>query len=117
MGPNFKNAIVRKPCQEMVHGITSAGLGLPLYKKALEQHQKYVDTLKECGLNVLILEPDSRFPDSTFIEDVALCTPFCSIISNPGAASRNGEKELVRDSIGKYYQNIEEINWPGTLDG
>jgi dimethylargininase len=52
MNLKFKNAIVRKPCPEMVNGITKANPGKPDYKKALEQHNKYVKILKECGLNV-----------------------------------------------------------------
>lgn len=89
---------------------------MPLYAKSLLQHHYYVEVLINCGLNVLILEADNRFPDSVFIEDIALCTPNCCIIANPGASTRNGEKNTIRESIGRFYQNIEEITWPGTLD-
>jgi len=41
----FSNAIVRKPCRNMVSGLTSAGLGLPDYEKAVFQHEKYVQAL------------------------------------------------------------------------
>jgi dimethylargininase len=116
VGYFFKNAIVRKPCPELVKGISNSDLGLPLYAKALLQHHYYVEVLINCGLNVLILEADSRFPDSVFIEDIALCTPNCCIIANPGASSRNGEKETIRESISRFYQKIEEITGPGTLD-
>src|SRR6476469_7809363 len=96
----FKNAIVKKPCPEFINGISTAELGLPIYSKAIEQHTQYIEILKKCGLNVLILEADSRFPDSTFIEDVAVCTPSCAIISNPGAKTRNGEKEGIGNVLG-----------------
>jgi len=112
----FKNAIVRKPCPEMVQGLTTAGLGQPDYLKALEQHSRYVDILKECGLQVFVLEADSNYPDSTFIEDVALCTSKCAIITNPGAASRNGEKHAIKPVLQQFYNTIEEIKSPGTLD-
>jgi dimethylargininase len=114
--PLFKNAIVRKPCPEMINGITGAGLGKPDYHKALLQHDYYVKVLKECDLKVKVLDADSRFPDSTFIEDVALCTPECAVITNPGAEARNGETEGMRDTLAEYYKNIERINSPGTLD-
>ena len=89
----FKKAIVRKPCPEMIHGLTSVSLGNPEYPKALKQHASYVKALQQCGLDVLELEADPDFPDSTFVEDVALCTSACAIITNPGAPARNGETE------------------------
>jgi dimethylargininase len=112
----FTNAIVRKPCPEMVNGLTSAILGKPDYFKAIEQHSRYVDILKECGLQVTVLDSDSKFPDSTFVEDVALCTSKCAVISNPGASSRNGEKQGIKPVLQEFYNTIEEITNPGTLD-
>jgi len=101
----------------MVNGITTANLGKPDFGKALEQHQKYVEALEQCGLQVKVLEGDSRFPDSVFIEDVALCTPSCAIITNPGAVSRNGEIGEMLEVLAGFYQEIEEIRSPGTLEG
>lgn len=112
----FSKAIVRKPCQEMANGLTTAELGKPDYKKALKQHSRYVEVLKECGLEVTVLESDSEYPDSTFIEDVALCTPKCAVITNPGASSRNGEKRGIKPVLKSFYTIIEEIVHPGTLD-
>lgn len=112
----FTNAIVRKPCPEMVYGLTTSDLGQPDYLKALEQHSAYVDILKHCGLQVTVLESDSSYPDSTFIEDVALCTSKCAVITNPGAASRNGEKYEIKPVLQQFFNCIEEITNPGTLD-
>ena len=112
----FKNAIVRKPCPEIIEGLTSASLGKPDYSKAMDQHEKYVDALIGCGLDVKILEADSSFPDSVFVEDVALCTPECAIITNPGALSRNGEKLEMKAVLQSFYKHIEAIEAPGTLD-
>lgn len=112
----FKNAIVRKPCPEMIDGLTSASLGRPDFLKALEQHSQYVDALRSCGLEVEVLEADSQFPDSVFVEDVALCTPECAIVTNPGACSRNGEKLKIRSVLESYYKQVESIRAPGSLD-
>ena len=68
----------------MVDGLTTAGLGIPDYKKALVQHSNYIEALQKCGLKITVLEADENFPDSTFVEDVALLTPECAIITNPG---------------------------------
>ena len=84
----FSNAIVRKPGNSLVNGLTTADLGSPNYEKALTQHAAYVNALKTCGLEVIVLDAIEQYPDSTFIEDVALLTPECAIITNPGAPSR-----------------------------
>jgi dimethylargininase len=112
----FKSAIVRTPCEEMIHGITSASLGKPDYKLALKQHAAYVDALRSCGLEVSVLDPDPRFPDSTFVEDVALCTSGFAVLTNPGAPSRNGEKTEMAAVLASYFSLVERINPPGTLD-
>ncbi|MBN2789251.1 MAG: N(G),N(G)-dimethylarginine dimethylaminohydrolase [Candidatus Delongbacteria bacterium] len=113
----FKYAVVRKPSQSMTNGLTSADLGKPVYEKALEQHSNYVEALKQCGLLVKILDPREKFPDSCFIEDIAVCTPHCAIITYPGAPSRNGETDGIEKILQKYYTEIEEIIFPGNLDG
>ncbi|MCK4991597.1 MAG: hypothetical protein KAS29_13965, partial [Bacteroidales bacterium] len=69
-----------------------------------------------CGLNVKVLEADSQFPDSVFVEDVALCTSECAIVTNPGAPSRNGEKIKIRPVLESFYTQVESIKSPGSLD-
>jgi dimethylargininase len=112
----FRNAIVRRPCPSIINGLTTVSLGKPDYKKALDQHAEYVEALKNTGLNVLILEEDDLHPDSTFIEDVALCTPACAIITNPGAESRRNETKGIGKVLQEFYNSLEEIVSPGTLD-
>ena len=112
----FKRAIVRTPGQSMVDGLTTAGLGPPNYEKALDQHAQYIGALKDCGLDVLVLAPDEEFPDSTFVEDVALLTADCAIITNPGAQSRRGETEAIKKVLRDFYVNIEEVREPGTVE-
>jgi dimethylargininase len=112
----FTYAIVRLPAPEMIKGLSSASLGKADYLKALKQHEAYMEALRNCGLEITVLEADSRFPDSVFVEDVALCTPECAIVTNPGAPSRNGEKEEIKPVLETYYSQVESIKWPGTLD-
>ncbi len=112
----YSKAIVRIPCPTMINGLTSADLGKPDYRKALVQHAAYVRALEQCGLEVTIMEPDDRFPDSTFVEDTALLTPRCAILTYPGAPSRRGEVESIEPVIAKFYANIERIRPQGTLD-
>ena len=113
----FRIAVVRKPCSKLSEGITTAGLGKPDFNKAIIQHRKYTEALNDCGFEVKILEADENFPDSVFVEDTAICTSKCTIITNPGAESRNGEKTGLRLILKDYFKQIEEIIFPGTLDG
>jgi len=112
----FTKAIVRTPCRAMVDGITTANLGLPNFEQALIQHADYVEALKECGLEVTTLPADENFPDSTFVEDVALITPRCVILTNPGAATRKQEVVSMRPVVKDFFQNIESIMAPGTVE-
>ena len=116
----FQNVIVRRPCRAMVEGITSnPQLGKPDYEKALHQHDTYIEALKQCGVNVTVLPADERYPDSCFVEDPAVITRKCAIITNPGAESRNGEKDEIIGAVREFFpeDKIEYILAPGTLEG
>ena len=114
----FTNAIVRTPGRSIVEGLSnSKTLGLPNYEQAIIQHQSYIDALTKCGLDVLVLEPCEEYPDSTFVEDVALITPNCAIITRPGAPSRRGEVDEIEFVLKQRFNNVEEIEAPGTIDG
>ncbi|MFN8394624.1 MAG: arginine deiminase family protein [Bacteroidia bacterium] len=114
--PRFTRAIVRKPGRSLVHGITTADLGVPDYDLALRQHAAYVDALRKCGLAITELPALEEFPDSTFVEDVALCTRVGAVVTNPGAASRNGERAHIRAALEEHFATMGEIAAPGTLD-
>lgn len=116
----FTKVIVRKPCRAMVDGITSAPeLGKPIYELALKQHDSYIEALEKCGVEATILEADEEYPDSCFVEDTAVLTRKCAIISNPGAGTRTGESKRMLPTIKKFYDDsqIEYITAPGTMEG
>ena len=106
----FARAIVREVPESISAGITNAGLGRPDAEKAREQHRSYVAALKDCGLEVIMLDPDERFPDSVFVEDTA-------VVTNPGAVKRRGEVHEVENALKALYGNVERITDPGTVDG
>lgn len=116
----FKHIITRTPCAKIVEGITgSPELGQPNYENALEQHKNYIATLGKLGLPVLVLPALADYPDSCFVEDVALVTKHCAIITNPGADSRNGEINYIKEALLQYYpeDKIFKITGEATLDG
>ena len=113
---SFKHAIVRKPSENFADGLTTMQ-GEPDFRIALTQHQAYCQALIRCGLDLTALEADSRFPDSTFVEDTAVLTERCAVLTNPGAPSRQGEEQAMLPHLEQFFERIHRIQSPGTLDG
>jgi len=112
----YKDAIVRKPAESAVQGLTSVNLGRPDFDLLLSQWQNYVDTLKQLQLRVTELESLHDFPDAYFVEDPAIIVPEIAVMMRSGAKSRRDEPEHIIDSI-RNFRALERINCPGTLDG
>lgn len=113
----FRKAIVRRPCRNFAGGLTTADLGRPIFPRAIEQHDAYCQALEACGLEVIRLEPDERYPDSTFVEDTAVLTPRGAILTRPGASSRLGEIDAIEPTLCRNFPQLQSIIAPGTLDG
>lgn len=112
----FTHAIVREPSTSIIDGITTSKLGVPDYEKSLRQHRAYTKALQTCGLTIISLTADEFFPDSCFVEDTALLTKHCAIIARLGASSRQGEEATVREVLPDYYEKIDSIVAPGTIE-
>lgn len=113
---NFTKAFVRAPAQSLVDGITQAGLGLPDYARAVQQHRAYIAALEDAGLQVVVIPADERYPDCVFIEDTALLTEALAIITRPGALSRRGEVDAVQQALAEAFTDLRVIQSPATLD-
>jgi dimethylargininase len=113
----FEHAIARLPAQTFSHGLTSSGEGAPSIEKALDQHERYCDALRACGLTVDLLPAALGYPDSTFVEDTAILTARVAIIMRPGAPSRLAEIELIKKPILAYRTEVMQIVEPGSMDG
>ena len=117
----FKNAIVRKPCKAMIEGISTGMFSeeAPIYEDSLKQHDGYVKTLEELGLDVLVLEALEEYPDSCFVEDPAVVMKECAIVTNSPRESRNGEKHEIIEPLKNFYDEdqIFFIEAPGTMEG
>jgi len=113
----LSKAIVRPPSANFAKGLTSVRSGAPFYSQALKQHQAYCAALEQCGLKLVRLAADERYPDSTFVEDAAVITEHGAILARPGAPSRLGEVAGVREALAHFYSTLSSIHNPGTLDG
>ena len=113
----FKRAIGRTPGANFATGLTTVDIGIPAFDLVMTQYAAYCEALRECGLELTVLDADLRYPDSTFIEDTAVLTARGAIFTRPGAASREGEVESVRAAISAFFQPAFSMDAPGTVDG
>ena len=110
-------ALVRKPSPNFALGLTHGEHGTPTYSLAKAQHERYCEELERCGLSLTRLSADAHYPDGTFVEDTAILTGRGAIVTRPGAESRRGEVESVREALFELAPVIGEIEEPGTVDG
>ena len=117
MSHRFTRAIVRPPSSNFADGLTSVSLGKPNSARALRQFARYCAALERCGLQLVSLPEDPEHPDSTFVEDTAVLSERCNVITRPGAPSRAGETTEIREALDALAINTVSIESPGTLDG
>ena len=113
---DFVAALVRRPSAAVTEGLRGGSGPDPDPELFARQHETYVRALEDLGLAVVILPEDARFPDSVFVEDTALCFPTFAVICRPGAASRAGEEDSIRDALSTWYSDIEQLP-RGHVDG
>ncbi len=112
----YSTAVTRKPCPALGKGLTTSNLGVPDYTLALEQHTRYLKTLRDLGLQVDVLEAEPDYPDAHFVEDTAVVLPEIAVITNPGAPARRGEVESIEYFLTRDRMTLSIMD-PGYLDG
>lgn len=117
MSTRFERALTRLPGPNFALGLTSAQLGRPDLETALSQHAAYCAALRRCGLEVGTLPADPAHPDSTFVEDTAVLGASVTIVTRPGAASRQGEVGAIRQALQELGREAQCIEAPGSVDG
>lgn len=105
MSYSFKNAIIRQPNKSIQNGLSSLNLH-PQFEIITEEHSNYIKAIKEAGLQIKLLESLEEYPDSIFVEDPALIYKTNVIILNPFDPSRNGEKNIIKNEIKHFFDNI-----------
>jgi dimethylargininase len=113
----IEHALVRPPSATFASGLTASGLPPPDLALARSQHDAYVRALEDAGVAVERLDADDRFPDSTFVEDVAVLAGRGAILTRPGAPERRGEVDAIRDALARRLPILGTIEPPGCVDG
>lgn len=80
------------------------------------QHLAYESALRDCGCTVQRLPAGETMADAVFIEDTAVVLDELAVITRPGAASRRGEVDAVREAL-RGHRTLHELTAPATLDG
>ena len=114
---DFDHALVRRPGRSVVNGIRSDAAAVPDFEGIEREHRAYVAALEVAGLAVDTLPPLESFPDSIFVEDPGLVFPEGAILLRPGAASRLGEREEMRASLRRHFEQVLELEEDEYADG
>lgn len=114
----MRRALTREVPHSFDRGLTTATLGRADVRKAREQHQAYVESLRAAGLEVTVLPADVGLPDSPFVEDTAVrITDGLVVITQPGHPARAPETAAVERQLQHHFTELRRIEPPGTLDG
>lgn len=84
--------------------------------RAVEQHGRYEEALRDAGCEVRRIAADAASPDCVFIEDTAVVLPELAVLTRLGALSRRGEVGPVAEALAAF-RAVERIEAPARLDG
>ena len=87
------------------------------YENAKAEHGKYIETLRQLGLEVTVLEADEALPDCVYVEDPAVICDGKALITNPGHPARKPETVAIRSTLEKLGLKISVMEAPAELDG
>ena len=94
---NFEFALVRTSIPaSTVNGISMGDHEPVDLQKARDQHQAYLDYLRQSGVKLIELQGDEAYPDCVFVEDTSVALGNRVLITNMVAATRRGETDEIK---------------------
>ncbi|WP_078546491.1 dimethylarginine dimethylaminohydrolase family protein [Litchfieldia alkalitelluris] len=78
-------------------------------EKALEQHDQFVKTLRNHGVDVILLDPLSKFPEQVFTRDIGFTLGETIFVADMAADIRKGEEDILKkwlETEGISYFNL-----------
>ncbi|XP_076472142.1 N(G),N(G)-dimethylarginine dimethylaminohydrolase 1-like [Babylonia areolata] len=86
--------------------------------RAKEQWNNYRETLEQCSLKVITLPADEKYPDCTFVEDVAVVIGQKACMTRLGHPSRVNEGVPIQECLRSLGFQVDEMDDPAaTMDG
>ncbi len=113
---HFTHAITRAPAHSVTGGLRAADSGNPDPAVFARHHALYVAALRETGADIIELPALEDYPDSTFVEDAALCLPEGVVLMRPGAPTRAGEVAEIAPALRKIYTDVRGVG-TGHIEG
>jgi dimethylargininase len=110
-------ALTHLPSPYLDRGLRTHVAHVPVdYDAALRQHAAYCQMLRDCGADVMTLDINRDWPDSTFIEDTAVVLDEVAVLASMGTGARRGEVAGIEAGLRKY-RELRRIEPPATLEG
>lgn len=110
-------ALTHKPSVELARCELTCIERQPLdFQRAVQQHDRYCDLLREAGATVRTLDVNGDFPDSVFVEDTAVALDEIVVLTTMGSAIRRRELSAMELEIAKD-RPVVRMPLPGRLDG
>ena len=113
----YKNTVLKTTSETFVNSLSLSEIGTPLDNHSTEKHTKNEELLKKNGVEINVIPERLHFPDSTFMEDIAVLTPAFVVMSNSDVPARMEEIFEMEPILNSFYDKIYYIQEPGTLKG
>jgi dimethylargininase len=110
-------AVVLRPCAAIDRLPPVAGEPSPIASRAIEQHAILVRTLRDRGVAVHELDPQTESPTESLLADCALIFPSGAVIARPSQIERRAEVAAIERALAELgVPVIGRITAPGLLD-
>ncbi len=113
---NFNRAIVRTAPRAAVNGLRAVDVGAPDIDALRREQNAYIAALQSADVTVSVLPPLEAYPDSLFVEDVALVFTGAAILLRPGAPTRRGEAAEIAPALERTFERVLLFE-TGTAEG
>ncbi|MET3729539.1 N-dimethylarginine dimethylaminohydrolase [Fictibacillus halophilus] len=79
-------------------------------KRAMKQHQHFVETMKANGVDVYKLPAMEKFPEQVFTRDIGFTIGETVFVSRMGSNIRDGEEKVLRNWLLEHQINLSLID-------
>lgn len=120
LGTPGRIALVRLPATNLADGELTHLERTPVDAELADtQWEQYVAALEAEGFTTVEVPAADDHADSVFVEDALVMLGSTAVITSPGAQSRRGELDGVREAVAGLdgAVTVASISLPGTLDG
>ncbi|MEL7451477.1 MAG: arginine deiminase family protein [Pseudomonadota bacterium] len=113
----FDAALLREPSATVSAGLSAQVVTPPSYEAVCQEHRRYVEALRQAGVETFVLPALDDFPDAVFVEDPALVFGDTAIVLRPGAPSRQGEAQAMAPSLKEHFFSVLHLPGNGHAEG